>query len=137
VEGARLRRVRRPAEAVLGGPAAHLGAAALQDGDVKRVDAHLEQDLRARCGERAAEEYRRRRIGLADEPLEGPIAAALDRARDAGKRDERTELAAPPRELERGHVVLHSVVVAGEGGGAEQIDRAVRADEPGARRGGL
>src|SRR3989442_16044111 len=46
VEVEYLRRGRRKAEAVFGGPAADLGAAALADGGVERVDTHLEDDLR-------------------------------------------------------------------------------------------
>src|SRR4029077_3504361 len=40
-----LRRGRGKTEAVLGGPLAHLGAAAFQHGDVERVDTNLEEDL--------------------------------------------------------------------------------------------
>src|SRR5205814_9406653 len=66
-----------------------------------------------------------------------PVAAALDLVGDAGERDERSELAASSRELERRDVVLDTVVVAREGGRAEQVHGAVGADEPGARRGRL
>ena len=126
---------------MLGRPLPDLGAAALQDGDVERVDARGEDDLcrGGNCGLCGAEgeAVESRGSGFADQPLEGPVAAALDLVRNAGQRDERAELAAAARELERRDVVLDAVVVASEGRRAEQIDRAVRPDEARARRGGL
>ena len=77
----------------------------------------------ARCG----------RVRLADQPLERPVAALHDARRDAGQRRDRAERAATARELEGGDVVLHAVVVAGEGRRPEQVHRAVGADEPAAR----
>ena len=69
---------------------------------------------------------------LALEALQRPIAAALDLRWHAGQRDEGAELAAAALELEGRDVVLDAVAVAGEGGRAAEVDRAVGADEPGA-----
>ena len=111
---------------------ADLVAAAAQDGDVERVDAGLEQHLGAgRAG--AAGEVEcglGRGIRLADEALEGPVAAANDIGRDAGERGDAAERAATARECEGRHVVLHAGVVTGKGRGAQQVHRTVRADEP-------
>ena len=69
-------------------------------------------------------------LGLADQPLEGPVAALLDARRDRGQRRDRAERAAAAGELERRDVVLDAVVVAGERRRPEEVDRAVRSDEP-------
>ncbi len=123
---------------MFGRPLADLTAAAAQDGDVQRVDAHLHELLgvTGRTLRRQAAGTPRSRTGSVSriEPLQSPVAAALDRGRHAGERHERAELAATAaRELERGHVVLDAVVVAGERRGSEQVHGAVRADEPAAR----
>ena len=72
----------REREAMLPGPDADLGAAALQDGDVERIDAHLLEDLRARMRRAPAdpkkEELRWRWVGLAHEALQGPVSPAND-----------------------------------------------------------
>ena len=56
------------------------------------------------------------------------------------QRDDRAHLLALPGELERRHVALDTVVVGGQRGRADQLDRAVLADEPpagaGRHRGG-
>ena len=125
-------RGRGETEAVVSGPAPDFGAAALEDGDVERVDAHLEDDLSiGRKGRpHGAEEDRLLgRRGLTDQALQGPVPALFDGARDAGERDEGAELAGAAGELERGDVVLDTVVITRERGGAEQVDRAVGADE--------
>src|SRR5204862_4077383 len=115
VEVEDLGRVGRQAEPVRGCPLAHGRAAALEDRDVERVDLRLEEDL-DRITRRGAERGRSRdqafdRLGLADEPLEGPGAALLDVRGNSGERGERPELPAAPRELEGGHVVLDAVVI--------------------------
>src|SRR5207244_13175298 len=69
--------------------------------------------------------------------LKRPGPALFDLVRDARQRDERPELARASGELERSDVVLDAVVVTRERGRAEQVDRAVRADEARAGRGGL
>ena len=70
------------------------------------------------------------RLGLLDEALEGPVAALLDLRGDPGERRQRPELAtAATGELEGRDVVLHAVVVGGQGRGPQQVDRAVRADQ--------
>ncbi len=71
-----------------------------------------------------------RRLQL--EALERPAAALLDLRWHSRQRDQRAELAAAALELEGGHVVLDAVVVGGQSGRAAQVDRAVRADQPGA-----
>ena len=123
------------------GPRADVGRAALEDGDVERVDLDLHELLGADAAGAAAATRRRRTrwtgLGLADQPLERPVAALHDARRDAGQRRDRAERAAAARELEGGDVVLDAVVVAGEGRRPEQVDGAVRADQPaaGERRG--
>ena len=67
--------------------------------------------------------------------LERPVAALLDARRDPGERRQRAELATAAGELERRDVVLHAVVVGGERGGPEEVDRAVRPDQTAAGEG--
>ena len=76
----------------------------------------------------------RDRVRLADEALEGPVATLLDARRDPGQRRDRAERAATAGELEGRDVVLRAVVVAGHRRGAQQVDRAVRPDQPTARQ---
>jgi hypothetical protein len=111
-------------------PSADGLTAALEDGDVERVDLHLHEDLRVfartgrcECGRR--EHSALCDLGLTDEALERPVAAFLDQRRDGGERYQRAELPATALELERGDVVLDAIVVAREGRGAQQVDRAV------------
>src|SRR5205814_55989 len=116
-------------------------AAAAEDGDVESVDARGEQDLgglsvsgRRGEGERRGSGHRFR---LSDETLQRPRAAALDLCGDAGERYEGSECGPAALERERGHVVLDAVVVCREGRRARDLDRSVRADEPGTgERGG-
>ena len=75
------------------------------------------------------------RVRLADEALEGPVAALLDARRDPGERRQRAERAAAAGELEGGDVVLRAVVVGGQRRRAQQVDRAVRADQAAAGEG--
>ena len=75
------------------------------------------------------------RRDFTSEPLQGPVAAAYDRRRHIGQRDDRSDLGALPDELERRDVALDAVVVRGQRGRAHQLDRAVLADEPTARTG--
>ena len=75
------------------------------------------------------------RVRLADQALEGPVAALDDLARDPGQRGDGAERPAATRELERGDVVLLAVVVAGEGGGPEEVHGPVGADETAAGEG--
>ena len=138
VEVEHFRRVGREAEAVLVGPVGHVRAAALEHGQVERVDARFQHHLDARrrapaLGAAAASGARRRRF--ADQSLQGPGAAALDAGGHVGQRDERAELAAAAQELEGGDVVLDAVVVGRQGRRAAEVDRAVRADQPGAGEG--
>ena len=105
VEVEDLGRVGREAEAVVLGPQPDLVAAAAEDRDVERVDGRLEQDLglgRRRRRQPSREEKRplRHGIGLADESLERPVAAALDLARDVGQGRDRAEGSAAAGELE-------------------------------------
>src|SRR6185436_2377692 len=82
-----------------------------------------------RSGRGRADRVEQRRLGLADEALEGPVAALLHLRRDAGERRERSECAATARELERRDVVLLAVVIRGERRRLEQVDRAVGPDQ--------
>ncbi len=133
VEIEHLGRIRRQPEAVVLGPAADLVGTAAQDGDVERVDADLHQHLCLVAGGAGGEDRGLRdRLGLADEALEGPVAALLDLRRDPGEWRERPERPAAAGELERGDVVLLAVVVARQRRRAEQVDRAVRPDQPAA-----
>ena len=86
VEVEDLGRVGREPEAVVRGPRADLVGAALEDGDVERVDPDLHEDLGAVARPRPPAASARRsglRLGLADEALERPVAALLDARRDA------------------------------------------------------
>ena len=135
VEVEHRRRVGRQQEPVVDGPLADLGAAALQDGDVERVDLRLDRiTCRARSPPPAWPRRRRTsaslgRRDLALEPLQRPAAAALDLRRDAGQRHDRSDLLALPAELERRDVALDTVVVRGERRRARELDGAVLADQ--------
>ena len=133
VELEHLGRVVREREAVLLGPGGDVRAAALEDGDVERVDAGLEDDLDVTGAPDGIELGARRlrdRVGLEEQALEGPVAALLDARRLVRERDDRAELLAATGVLEGGDVVLDTVVVGRERGGAQEADRPVRADEP-------
>ena len=100
VEVEDLGRIGREAESVFRRPLADLGRAALEDRDVQGVDADLHDHLGAgSCAQRSVEEHGLR-VRLADEPLEGPVAALLDARRNPGQRGERAERATAARELE-------------------------------------
>jgi hypothetical protein len=73
------------------------------------------------------------RFGLADQPLERPVAALDDARRDARQGRDRAERAAATRELEGGHIVLDAVVVTREGRRPKEVHGPVRADQPAAR----
>ena len=77
----------------------------------------------------------RTRARLADQALEGPVAALHDARRDAGQGSDRAELAAAAGELEGGDVVLDAVVIARERRRPEQVDCAVRSDQAAAGEG--
>ena len=79
----------------------------------------------------------RLRLGLADQPLQGPLAALADVGRDPGQGHDRAELGPAAGVGERGQVVLDPVVVAGQGGGAGQLHRAPRPDQAPAGQGRL
>src|SRR5439155_10824125 len=104
----------RELEAVLAGPIADRRSGTLEDGDIEGVDAFLLDDG-GRGGDGRAvsgpELGGRRRVRLAVEPLQRPVAAPLDVRRDSRQRDDRAELGAPALEAERGDVVLESRVV--------------------------
>ena len=123
---------------MLGRPLADGCTATAKHGDVESVDLRFEEDFDAgsRRGLRARglRDSQEAWLGLAHEPLERPVAASLDVRRHARERHEAAELAAASRELERGDVVLHAVVVARERRGPKQVDRAVGADEAAARQ---
>ena len=71
--------VRRESEAVIRSPLADIRRAALEHRDVEGIDADRHEDLRA--GGLEPDRVQRRgdrRIRLADQPLEGPVAALLD-----------------------------------------------------------
>ena len=91
--------------------------------------------MRTSASSRAAPAARGRarlghRFGLADEALEGPVAALLDLRRHPGEWRQRAERPATAGELERGDVVLLAIVVARQRRRAEQVDRAIRPDQP-------
>ena len=121
------------------GPVGHGLAATLEDRDVERVDAGLEDDLdaigrsdgglieTAREGDRGAR--------LEDEALEGPVAALLDGRRLVREGDDRAELPAAPGVLEGRDVVLDPLVVARERRRPQQADRSVGADQAAAGEG--
>ena len=126
VEVEHLGGVDRQPEAVLAGPVADGPAAAAEHGDVEGVDPGREQllgRLAAVGGERGRPQRLRLRLGLADQPLQGPLAALADVGRDPGQGHDRAELGAAAGVGERGQVVLDPVVVAGQGGGAGQLHR--------------
>ena len=120
------------------GPLADVRGAALEDGHVEGVDADLHEDL-GTCRRRRASRNRPSRadgrIRLADQALERPVAALLDARGDARERRDRAEGAAAALELECRHVVLDAVVVARERRRSEQVDGAIRPDEPAAGEG--
>src|SRR5688572_33027994 len=113
-------------------PHRNVRAAAFQDRDVERIDAHLLEHRRATgAGEGVVvggPGFWRGWVGLELKPLERPCAAALDLRWHARQRDQRAELSAAALELERRHVMLDAVVVRRERGGTAEVHRAVRAD---------
>ncbi len=81
-----LGRVGWQAETVLGGPLADRSRTTAQHGHIERVDADLHEFLGRTGGRRGGTEGEvalERRLRLADEPLERPVAALLDARRDA------------------------------------------------------
>ena len=137
VEVEDLGRVRREPEPVLRSPMPDRHRAAAQDGDVEGVDADL-HELLGRTGRGGGEQPiggRDGRIGLADQALEGPVAALLDARRHPGEGRQRPERPAATGELEGRDVVLLAVVVGGQRRRPEEVDRAVRPDQSAAREG--
>src|SRR5207245_4052097 len=96
--------VRRKTEAMVGRPGRHVGTTTLEDGNVESVDAHFLQYRSAR-GQRRS--FKPGRLRLARQPLQRPIAAALNVRGHARERNERAELAAAALELESGDVVFY------------------------------
>ena len=68
-------------------------------------------------------------LRLADQPLQRPVAAALDARRDARQRGDRAEPAAASGKREGRDVVLDPGLVADERRRPEQVDRAVWPDQ--------
>ena len=79
VEVEHLGRVGRQAEAVLLGPDGHVGAAALEDGDVERIDPRLRARLRRPPSRARSPRRRRARTAAAAGPSRAPGAAASRR----------------------------------------------------------
>ena len=137
VEVEHLGRVGREQEAVVDRPLADRVAAALQDGDVERVDLRLEEHLarvarlaaRGRVGERLAPGGATSRSSRCS--VQSPPRSTF--GGHAGQRHDRADLLALPGELERRHVALDAVVVRGERRRARELDRAVLADQAAAR----
>ena len=73
---------------------------------------------------------------LAREPLQRPVAAALDGGRHRRQRHDRPDLLALAGELERRDVALDAGVIRRQRGRADQLDRAVLAHQAAARAGG-
>ena len=122
---------------MLGRPRADGDRAALEHGDVERVDLRLQDHDGALRGGRSGEDAigrEDRRVRLQDQPLQGPAAALDHLRRDARQRDDRAHVPARlPGVLERRDVVLDTVVVRGERRGAGQADGAVGRQEGAAR----
>src|SRR5581483_5906932 len=126
------------AEPVVDGPSRDIPRAALEDGEIERVDAGLEEYLHARRGRRRLERGIERaapRGRLQRQPLEGPRSTLLHAGGDARQGDQRAELPAAAQKLERRDVMLHPIVVGCEGSRAAEVNGPVRAGQAGARKG--
>ena len=114
-------------------PGGDIRAAALENGDVERVDAYLLQDFCLRGASRLkVQRLQPDRFRLPLKPLKSPVAASLNFRWHAGQRNQGAKFAAAALELERRHVVLDTFVIAGQGRGASEVDGAVRTDQAGA-----
>ncbi len=137
VEVEHLGRVRRQEEAVLAGPVPDRGPATLQHDDVERIDLGLQDHLSPVLRRTGRGGRERERLGLwlgfLHQTLERPVTAPDHLRRNAGQRDDRTELPLAAGELERCDVVLDPLVVSGERRGSNERDAPIGVDEPTAR----